>query len=310
MNRIKMASLAVCPTDKNMDTTLAAVAQIVDEACISQMDLLCLPEIFAWVVFDAQEKKQMAESVDGPVCSHIAFLAQKYSVYILAPILEREREHIFNTAVLFDRKGKIAGKYRKVCLPDYELEQGIRPGDPGFECFQTEFGPVGCAICFDLNYHEIITRIHNQGCKLILVPTMFQGVFLMRTWAQLYGIYFVSSAAYPYAAAIDPLGRVIVAPWDHGRIMQLGINLDYVILHTDHNEEIIRSVKYAYRDEVVIDSADQESCAILSSLHPTKTADMIAQEFKIEAMHDYLERARRMCNAHLYNGVIRKGNAL
>ena len=298
MNRVRIASLA-CPADRDVAVIMAEVTRMVDEACITQIDLICLPEIFAWAALDVQEKPQAAESIDGSVCRQLARLAKKHSVYILAPILERDGQNVFNTAVLLDRQGSLAGTYRKVRPTDYEMEQGITPGTEEFDCFQTEFGPVGCAICFDLNYQEIIARIQSQGCKLVLFPSMFQGIFLMRTWAQLYGLYFVSAVASLYATAIDPLGRVLVKPWEHASIMQIAIDLDYVILHNDHNQEKLSAAQRAYRDQITIETAYLESCSILSSIHPTKTASAIADEFDIETMQEYLERSRQLCRAKL-----------
>jgi predicted amidohydrolase len=171
----------------------------------------------------------------------------------------------------------------------------ITPGHDDFDCFQTEFGPIGCAICFDLNYQNIITRIQSQGCKLIIFPTMFQGIFLMRTWAQLHSLYFVSSANELHSTAVDPLGRVMIQPWEHDRIMQLTINLDYIILHTDHNEEKLRAARYAYPGQVDIDVTYLEGGIIFSSGHPTKTAGEIAKEFNIETAQEYLQRSRQKC---------------
>ena len=79
------------------------------------------------------------------------------------------------------------------------------------------------------------------------------------------------------------------------------VNLDYVILHTDHNEEKIRTARHAYPGQVDIDVTYLEGGVIFSSLHPTKTASEIAKEFGIETLQEYTQRSRQICLDHLKN---------
>lgn len=258
-------------------------------ACCDHADLICFPELFAWTGLDAEQKRKAAEPVGGKVCSFMAKLASEYSVNILTPILERENDRIYNSMAWLDRKGKVLGIYRKVFPTDYEMAEGIYPGALDFKVFNTELGPIGCCICFDLNFREVIERLAAQHSRLVICPTMFDGLTLMRAWAKLYRMYFVSVAAASYAAVVDPLGTVLVEPWSYGPILSASLNLDYVVLHTDYNKDKFLPLKKAYGSAVEIKRLDTASAALLMSCHSSKTAEEIASEFDLELEEELLQ---------------------
>ena len=84
---------------------------------------------------------------------------------------EKDGERIFNTSLLIDRSGNIAGKYRKTHLSLNEYEQGISPGDE-LPVFDTDFGKVGMLICWDMYFPEPARIMAMKGAELILVSTV------------------------------------------------------------------------------------------------------------------------------------------
>jgi len=110
-----------------------------------------------------------AETVPGPSTDVMAGIARGYNVYVAFGLLEREDRFLYNTAVLLDRRGEIAGKYRKVQLPLQEAAGGIGPGD-SVPVFQTDFGRVALLICQDTFFAEPAREAALQGAELVLLP--------------------------------------------------------------------------------------------------------------------------------------------
>lgn len=92
------------------------------------------------------EPDEQAEPIPGPTTERLAEHVRRHRSWMAFSIVERDGPDLFNTAVLLDRTGRIAGTYRKVQLPFEEVSRGIAPGS-GFPVFATDFGKVGLLIC-------------------------------------------------------------------------------------------------------------------------------------------------------------------
>lgn len=112
----------------------------------------------------------LAVPVPGQLTDQVAAIAKKYGMYVIAPIYEAAGEKVFNTAVIFDRQGKIIGKHRKTVLPVMETWL-VSTGDE-FEVFRTDFGTIAVATCLELSYPEITTIYALKGADIIFNPTM------------------------------------------------------------------------------------------------------------------------------------------
>jgi predicted amidohydrolase len=112
----------------------------------------------------------MATSVPGPLTEQVAEIARKYKMYIIAPLYERDREKVYNTSVIFDRKGNITGKHRKTVLPVMETWL-VSTGDD-LPVFKTDFGTIAIATCWEIVFPEICTIYALKGAEIIFNPTM------------------------------------------------------------------------------------------------------------------------------------------
>ena len=145
-------------------------------------DLVCGPEDMQHIgayglhidVMDPETGKIFADAlavpVPGPLTDQVSEIARKYNMYIIAPIYEVDGGKVYNTAVVFDRKGKIIGKHRKTLLPVMETWL-VSTGDE-FEVYETDFGNVAIATCWELHYPEISTIYALKGADIIFNPTM------------------------------------------------------------------------------------------------------------------------------------------
>ena len=132
-------------------------------------DLMLLPEFS-----DTYEWKENFLSA-GPLTENIAICiaseyAQKYKMYVVAPVIERDGDIIFNTSVLFDRDGKQIGKYRKTHLywPE-EFYWSLTPGDE-YPVFELDFGVIGINTCYDSWNPDVCKLLALKGAEIILLP--------------------------------------------------------------------------------------------------------------------------------------------
>jgi len=142
--------------------------RLVEEAAAKGADIVCLPEGIT-TIGNGLAYAQAAETVPGPSTAFLGDLAKRLKVWIVAGIYERDGARIYNTAVLIGRDGSLAGRYRKMSLPDEEIEGGITPGSET-PVFDTDFGRVGLMICWDSSYPEVAHALAERGAEVILMP--------------------------------------------------------------------------------------------------------------------------------------------
>ncbi len=112
----------------------------------------------------------LATPVPGPLTDRVAAIAQKYQMYVIAPVCERVGDKVYNTSVIFDRKGKIMGKYRKTVFPVMESWL-FTPGNE-YPVFKTDFGTIAIATCWEITFPEISEIYALKGADIIFNPTM------------------------------------------------------------------------------------------------------------------------------------------
>ncbi len=117
----------------------------------------------------------LAEPIPGPSTELYGTLAREHRVVIVASLFERRAPGLYhNTAVVFDKDGSLAGRYRKMHLPDdpaYYEKFYFTPGDLGFHPIRTRVGTIGVLICWDQWYPEAARLMALQGADLLVYPT-------------------------------------------------------------------------------------------------------------------------------------------
>ena len=117
----------------------------------------------------------LAEPIPGPSTDFYGKLAKDFGVVIVTSLFERRAPGLYhNTAVVMEKDGSIAGKYRKMHIPDdpaYYEKFYFTPGDLGFHPIQTSVGKLGVLICWDQWYPEAARLMALQGAEMLIYPT-------------------------------------------------------------------------------------------------------------------------------------------
>lgn len=141
-------------------------------------ELIVLQELHNSLYFCQTENVDLfdlAETIPGPSTDFFGALARELQVVIVTSLFERRAPGLYhNTAVVLEKDGSIAGKYRKMHIPDdpaYYEKFYFTPGDLGFHPIQTSVGRLGVLICWDQWYPEAARLMALQGADMLIYPT-------------------------------------------------------------------------------------------------------------------------------------------
>ncbi|MBQ4622020.1 MAG: carbon-nitrogen hydrolase [Bacteroidaceae bacterium] len=141
-------------------------------------ELVVLQELHNSLYFCQTEDTRLfdlAEPVPGPSTGFYSELAAMHRVVLVTSLFEKRAPGLYhNTAVVFDKDGSIAGKYRKMHIPDdpaYYEKFYFTPGDIGFEPIQTSIGKLGVQVCWDQWYPEGARLMALKGAEILIYPT-------------------------------------------------------------------------------------------------------------------------------------------
>ena len=299
---VRVSTIAYQPVeagDNWIGRTRDKIASLLEEAARAKPDLVALPEFCNALGLSMEQAIADAEAIPGPTSEVVSEIAAKHRMYVVLPIPERDGEKLYNTCALIDREGKVIGKYHKYQPTIGEMEAGILPGEEA-PAFETDFGKVGCAICFDLKFVEVGQLLAANRARLVVFASMFIGGQRLEHWARDWGCYVVSSCP-ARSYIVDMSGRYLA---ETGReinqvasglvppIASAVINMDRCFFHLDGNQnkfpDILR--KYGPGVEIVIDYP--EAHFTLASNMEAVTVEDLIEEFELEPWLDYLDRAR------------------
>ena len=141
-------------------------------------ELVVLQELHDSLYFcqvESTDNFDLAVSIPGPVTEHYASLAKQHGIVLVTSLFEKRAAGLYhNTAVVFEKDGSIAGRYRKMHIPDdpaYYEKFYFTPGDLGFHPIQTSVGRLGVQVCWDQWYPEGARLMALQGANMLIYPT-------------------------------------------------------------------------------------------------------------------------------------------
>jgi N-carbamoylputrescine amidase len=164
--------------DKDRQTNLDFSIEKIHEAATANADLVVLPELHLGPYFCQNEDYNnfdLAQTIPGLTTDILSAIAKKLNIVIVSTLFEKRAPGLYhNTAVVFDKDGSIAGKYRKMHIPDdpgfYE-KYYFTPGDLGFTPIETSIGKLGVLICWDQWFPEAARLMALAGAEILIYPT-------------------------------------------------------------------------------------------------------------------------------------------
>lgn len=157
---------------------LAKTVSMLEKAAAKGARVACLPELFLTDYFCQQldlKVFDLAEPVNGPTTKALQAVAKKTKMVIMHSLFEKAAAGLYyNTAIVIEKDGSIAGKYRKMHIPHdplFEEKYYFAPGDLGFKAHDTSAGKLGTLICWDQWYPEAARLTALQGADILFYPT-------------------------------------------------------------------------------------------------------------------------------------------
>ncbi|NBW70252.1 MAG: acyltransferase [Bacteroidetes bacterium] len=163
---------------ENPKENIEKVCALIREAAQKGGQIIVLQELYQSLYFcDVEDYKRfsLAEPIPGPSTEYLSELAAELEIVIVASLFEKRAEGLYhNTAVVLDADGKLAGKYRKMHIPDdpgYFEKFYFTPGDLGYQAISTRYGKIGVLVCWDQWYPEAARLTALKGVDMLVYPT-------------------------------------------------------------------------------------------------------------------------------------------
>ncbi|UYO43127.1 carbon-nitrogen hydrolase family protein [Rhodopseudomonas palustris] len=242
--RFRAAAVQTLAKLGDFDFNIALATAYVEDAVRQGAELIVFPECMdTGYLFDSPEHcRELAETLtEGPFVKALAALSRKHGVYIASGITEWDpaKEKIFNTGIMFDRKGEVACHYHKQFLATHD-QNWFAFGERGCPVVDTDLGKIGLLICFDGRIPEIFRAMTMQGAEVIVDMANFFAMDQADMWgpARSYenGVWLVAATKAGYERSIyypggsmivDPKGRVLSkVPYDTHGMSIATIDLD------------------------------------------------------------------------------------
>ena len=201
---------------------LSSAVTLIKKAAQEECELVILPEMFN-CPYGAQYFHSYAETIPGETSSELEKLAEAEGVYLVAgSIPEKDEGHYFNTSMVFDPSGTMIAKHRKMHLFDIDIPEGITFFEsdtlsPGQEVttFETVFGHMGLAICYDLRFPELARMMTLRGANVVIYPAAFNQVTGPLHWEILLRASAIDNQIFVIAASPANHPQAVYAAYGH-----------------------------------------------------------------------------------------------
>jgi predicted amidohydrolase len=256
--RFVAAAVQVC-AGSDKAANLEKAESFVVEAAGNGARLVVLPEVFLWRG-PRSDERSIAEPIPGPSSNRLGDLARQLSIYLLAgSMMEENGAKPFNTSVLFDPRGDIVARYRKLHLFDVDIpghvtvrESDTRLSGDTVVTAPTELGVIGMTVCYDLRFPELYRQLTLAGAEIITIPSAFTFPTGAAHWEVLVRARAIENQV--YIIAPDQIGRsaggvvdfgnsMIVDPW--GKPLACAADREMVIfadIDRDYQDRVRREL--------------------------------------------------------------------
>ncbi len=259
----------------------------------SRPDLVLLPECCNLPhEFPIEQWRPYAEQTRDQFEVFFGELAREHQCYIaFAPCRLNPNGTLLNSVQMLDRTGQTLGQYDKTHLTLSEIDEGGLVCGQGPVLFETDFGRIGTAICFDLNFDSLKQRYQKLKPDLMLFSSMFHGGLQQTSWAYDLRCHFAAAIWDLPSAILSPVGQTLATTTNYTRHVTETINLDCQLIHLDYHAEKLRAMKKKYGQAVTITDPGLLGSVLVTSESPDRTAMDLFVEFQMQPLDAYLQQA-------------------
>ena len=293
--------------DKTTEYRIKRMMERMEDVAGLEPDVVCLPELFdtMWV----REQKNISEIAEdeetpGPVTATVAAYAKKYNCYVVCPVVTRKDGHYYNSSVLIDRKGGIAGVYHKIhpvkteIFPDQAFKGGgVTPGALNQPVIHTDFGKVGMQICYDANWIDGWDNLRDQGAEIIFFSSAFPGGRMLNHLALRNQAYIVSATGGD-ARVIDISGNDLDTTSEFVRYAWRTVNLDKVNVTTWPTRDRLPDLFSKYGNRLGVKVWGNTSVITIESRDPSLKVANVLKEFEIPDYTEFFKKQTTVQDQH------------
>lgn len=253
---MKKIKLALCQMLNviNKENNISKAQKMIKKAANKGADIVILPEIFNCPYHHSYFRDYAEKYPEGTTIKMLSSTAKENGVYVVGGSIPEidDNNILYNTCFTFDRNGNLIGKHRKVHLFDINIKDGIKfqeskvfKSGSSTTIFDTEFGKLGTAICYDIRFPELIRLMALEGAKIIIVPAAFNMTTGPAHWETLFKcraldnqVFMVGASparninssytAYGNSLVANPWGQIICRMDEKEGIEICEINLDFI----------------------------------------------------------------------------------
>jgi predicted amidohydrolase len=269
--------------------TLALGLSLLDTAGRQGVDLACLPEGFLGAGLPASRLRGVAEPIPGPTFDAIAGLARTHRMNVVAGLFTIADGRLYNIAVLIGRDGQLIGSYAKRHPTEGEIEGGVTPGRDA-AVFETDFGRVGLAICFDINWPALWSELKAQGAELVCWLSAYEGGLPLRALAWTHQLPIVTSVWPYHARIVERTGKIAAETSRWSQLALAELDLDKRLFHTDGQAQHILAMQARYGSAIRVESFSEEHVFTLESRDPALSLDEVIAAFGLVEYEAYIAR--------------------
>ena len=302
---VTTSTVAPRPPSDDPGTGQAAVERMkgiwrakLDQVLPDQPDLIVVPE--ACDRFPAQslaERKTYYRQRGDQIRDLFAEIASENSCHIAySAACELPDGTWRNSTQLIGRDGSVLGVYSKNHLVVTEIEAGILCGSQA-PIIETDMGRVACAICFDLNFSELLERYVESRPEMILFSSMYHGGLMQGYWAYACRAHFVTAIAGQPSAILSPVGHALATTTNYHDFCSTTLNLDCAVVHLDFSWDKLRAMRARHGPGVSVFDPGFLGAVLIASETEGLSVDQLIDEFEIERLDDYW--ARSLAAQHL-----------
>ena len=266
-----------------------------DQVLPESPDLVVVPEnCDSYRTHSIEDRLLYYAAREDQVLDLFSETARLNGCYLTYPALREAGDGSWrNSLRLIGRDGETVGIYDKNHPTIREIEHNILPGTdaPIFDC---DFGRVGAAICFDLNFDRLRKQYAAARPDLVLFSSVYHGGLMQSYWAYSCRAHLVAAiGATPRApsAIVSPAGETVAATTNYFDHATATFNLDCALVHLDYNRPGLAEMRRKYGADVSVVDPGYLGSVLVSSESDDRTVDDLVAEFDLELLDDYFERA-------------------